>query len=585
MPFLNKCLSLILLISMYCLPAMAETQANASVSNNNVFLGDTFSFTVEVNDTGSEYQLDTSVLEDNFKVSRPSRSQQTSYVNGDFKQSITWTFRLQAKQLGTLTIPPLKIGDAVTQAINIEVKKPGKEQQSSSTDNIFIENVLNKAQVYIDQPVILESKIYIAENLTEGDIQPPALTGAEVEQVAEAQRDRVVRNGLRYDVYTYQFKITPSTSGDVNITSPLLTASIRKAVRVSNLQQRMTVQTVNIRGNNLDLTVKDMPAGYQGDWLISEDVRLIENNNLQAKEYFVGDPITRSISLQVASLALEKMPEIKLNYNSSLRYYPDKDDLKQGTIEGVLYSQRTITHAIISNKSGEITLPEIKMPWWNSKTEQQEFAILPAQKIIIKPALQSNNNSNSASNNANNQFDGSDNNTQQTALTDATVNETNNALDNVNAHQQATLSHQLLLWKISTFLLLILLILLSLYHLRYSRRNNHSLKIPAKRSINEKPYQQLLKVIKAEKPNDVYSALLVYFQSQHPNLTQLQQIQDVTGLDENNKQLLLQNLHQLELACSGKTHCWSAKNLSKLMILHQKATSRNNIDALNDINP
>ena len=86
------------------------------------------------------------------------------------------------------------------------------------------------------------------------------------------------------------------------------------------------------------------------------------------------------------------MPQIKLNYNNSMRYYPDKDDLKQGKINNKLYTQRTITHAIIANKAGQLVLPEIKIPWWNSVTDKQEFATLPAQTLTIKAAPSTNNN-------------------------------------------------------------------------------------------------------------------------------------------------------------------------------------------------
>ena len=72
--------------------------------------------------------------------------------------------------------------------------------------------------------------------------------------------------------------------------------------RVNQWQGQSAFHTVNIRGNQITLTVKEIPDNFAGDWLVSDDVRLIENNDLHSKEYSVGDPITRSISLQVASI-------------------------------------------------------------------------------------------------------------------------------------------------------------------------------------------------------------------------------------------------------------------------------------------
>lgn len=580
MPFLHKCLSIALLLVAITSSAWADTQAIASVSNNQVFLGDTFILTVEVNDTGSEYQLDTSQLNDNFEVNGPSRSQNTSIINGDINRKITWVLRLQAKKVGSFTIPPLTLGDVSTQTIKIEVKEADEQQQSSSNDTIFIENSVDKSKVYVDQPIILDTKIYVSENIIDGDVKAPILEGANIERVVSDNKStQVVRNGIRYQLFSYQYQITPSQAGEVKVTSPLLVGSIRKNISVNDWQSRIIAQPINIRGNNVAITVKQMPANYQGDWLVSEDVHLIENNNLQQQEYFVGDPITRSISLRVASIALEKMPEIKLNYDGSLRYYPDQDELKQGTLEGVLYSQRTITHAIIADKSGQLILPEIKMPWWNSKTEQREFAILPAQTLIIKPTLQTNNSNNNATNSAINNtsnINSDINTTQQSVLSAATQANKSNVEDQTG---------QLLLWKISTFILLLLLISLSFYHLRTARSDKNNTKKMNNITKDNHQYQQLLNALTEAKPNQAYACLLRYFQSQHPAITQLQQIGSFTGLSEEKKQQLLLNLQQLELACSAKSHQWNAQQLLKLIKLHHQVTSSDNFNLINNINP
>ncbi|MEL0659170.1 BatD family protein [Psychromonas arctica] len=578
MQFLKKCLTIIVLLVTFSMPAISETQATASVNSNNVFLGDTFMLTVEVNDTGSEYQLDTSALDKDFSVGRASRSQQTSYINGEFTQQITWTLPIQAKKLGTSTIPPLQIGDVSTQAITVEVNKPGKQQQSTADDTIFIENTINKNNVYIDQPIILETKIYVAENISNADVQPPVLEGASIEKVIlDQSQSQIVRNGLPYQVFTYQYTITPSTSGEATINSPLLTGTVQKIQQVNNFQHRRVSQAVNIRGNNLALSVKNMPDNFQGDWLISEDVRLIENNDLHDKEYFVGDPITRSISLQIASIALDKIPEIQLNYDSSLRYYPDQDDLKQGTINGTLYSQRTITHAIIANKSGQLILPEIKIAWWNSKTEKQEFATLPAQTLMIKPALTNNTVNDSSDINSNN----INSSTDQLALTAAAQQKKNNAQNNVNDDQ----STQLIIWQISTLVLLLLLILLSFYHLNVVKNNKVIMQKPKLANSQGQQYKALLSALKQAKPNDVYASLLRYFQTQQPNIKLLQQISSFTGLSEDHKQQLQENLQQLELACSEKPHHWDAEKLLILIKLHHQVTSQSDLNHINNINP
>lgn len=557
MAFLYKYLSVLAILLTISNPVLANTQAIASVSSNSILLGDIFILNVEVNDTGSEYQLDSSVLANDFSVSRPSRNQQSSYINGKSSKKTQWTVRLQAKKIGTFTIPALKLGDLFTAAIEIEVKQPGDQPNSAENAPIFIENSINKSRVYINQSFVLTSKIYISENINNGDIQPPVLSGASIELSGDKQQNKSVRNGILYQVLSYQYLITPSQSGEVKITSPLLVGSVRKTIAVSEWQNKIIASPINIRGNNLNLTVKSIPTDFQGDWLISEDVRLLENNNLQQEEFHVGDPITRSISLQIASVPLDKMPNIPLNYDNSLRYYPDKDELKQGQIDNLLYSERTITHAIIAKKSGELILPEIKIAWWNSVTEKQQFTTLPAQTLNIKAALK-----------------------EETAQSfpipsQPAISQTENF-----GHD---LSGQLLAWKISTFSLLLALLLLLFYHFRSKPKTLRN--EIQNTDINNHTYLLLLSALQKAQPATVYACLLRYLQSQQAHITQLQQFLTLTDLSQDNKQQLAANLQQLELACAGQPHHWEAKKLIELVKQHQQLKNLNASESLLTLNP
>jgi len=563
MTFFKKCLSITLILFTINMPAYAATQATASVNTNKVFLGDIFMLTVEVNDTGSDYQIDTTALKDKFTVFLPSKNEKRSYINGDYQGQTSWKIRLQANKLGTFTIPALTVGGVQTQAISIQVNKPGKQQRSVQGDSIFIENSVNESKIYLGQQAILQTKIYISENITNADVQPPKFANAEVEEGEVKPQSQTIRHGIRYQVFTYQYKITPSVAETNTIRSPLLTG--QTSHQVNQWQGQSTFHAVNVRGNDIALTVKAIPANFKGDWLVSSDVRLIENNDLHSKSYFVGDPITRSISLQVASLSIDKMPEIKLNYESTLRYYPDKDDLKQGDINGKRYAQRTITHAIIANKSGELVLPAIRIPWWNSVTDKQEVAVLPAQTLMIKAAAVNKNA---------NQF----NNAPQQALIAPVADESSNV-------QRSATSGSILLWQLSTLILAILFFLLLAYHLYYRRQVSGTAVLKSEKITQQSPYKQLLVALQAANAPAVYQTLLAYLQSQHPSITQLQEIQSTIDWPVEKMQSLLDNLTQLELACAGQPNQWNVKVLQQLIKQYHQSAANTTSSSLLDINP
>ena len=565
MTFLQKCFSVSLILLTFNSSVFADTQATASVSENQVSLGDVFTLIVEVDDTGSEYQLDTSKLKDNFTVFLPSKSEKRSYVNGSFKAQTIWNVTLQSTKIGTFTIPALKVGNVSTKPIKIKVQKAGTQQLPTKSDVIFIENTVNESSIFVGQQVILNSKIYVSENITNANIHHPQLESAEIEKLDANSQTQTIRNGIRYQIFSSQYKITPSVTGDKIIKSPLLTGEINKSSNQNRYQ--IVSQPINIKGNDVPLNVKAIPKHFKGEWLVSDDVRLKENNDLQEKEHFVGEPITRSISLQVASISVDEMPEIKLNYDKSLRYYPDKDDLKQGEINNKVYSQRTITHAIIANKSGKLTLPEITVPWWNITTNQQEYAKLPAQTLTIKPALTANT----------------------TLTTPVTPSEVIKAEQNTNNHVNGdgntkNGTTQLIIWQVATFVLLLLLILLTIYHL-YHRKHTE-----VETTVNEAPnnslaFKVLMTALQAANANEVYSSLLRYFQSQYPTLTQLQEVGRFTQLEGEKKASLMHNLLQLELACSGQENEWDSSALQKLITLHHQSPESTQQDSLAKINP
>ena len=71
-----------------------------------------------------------------------------------------------------------------------------------------------------------------------------------------------------------------------------------------------------------------------------------------------------------------------------VKYYPDQsehqDQVDTLGVQGSL--QQSL--AIVPTQSGRITLPEVRIPWWNVETDSLQYARLPAQTIMVKAAAQ-----------------------------------------------------------------------------------------------------------------------------------------------------------------------------------------------------
>lgn len=538
---------------------LAAPQVLTSVSNNQVSIGDIFILNIEIDDSDSDYQLDTRPLEKEFTVFRPSKSQRSEYINGNFTQHTQWQIRLQAKRSGDLTIPVLKIGQLNTQAIQLSVIPVSKQATKTADNRVFMENSINKTSLYIGQPLIFTTHIYIAQATENLNLIGPELKDASIEVYGQDTNEEAIKNGIRYKMITRQFQITSDKAGDFVIHSPLLSGDLIKVVNLSNRQNQVIAVPINIHGDSIQIQVKDKPADFQGEWLISEDVRLLENSPLTQQNFHLGDPITRNITLQIASINKDKLPTITFNYPKGLRFYPDQDEIKEGQANGLLYSQRTMRHAIIPDHAGELTLPEIKIAWWNSLTDKQEYAVLPAQTLTILAAVK-----------------------QPASL--------ENERENISKPSAATTvaidNGQLIYWQIITALLLLGLIILLLYHLSY-RRRHAALTQPKEISmpVANQAYLNLQDALQQNNAPLVYQKLLTFLHGEKYNLKSLSQLTEFIILPKEDEKQFLQEIKILEQACCSAVKHWDATQLSSLIEKYLRQTTALRGKSIMDLNP
>jgi len=545
--------------------AFAASNIEATVSDNAIFLGDRVTLTVVIDDTDSGFQLDTSSLEKDFSVSRPSRSSSSTYINGKSSFKTTWQYSLQAKRVGELLIPSFSIGNLSSDPIHISVKEPSQQATTTNNDAIFMENSIDKQNAYIGQPIILTSKIYISQNTSDLDLNSPTLTDATVEVYGEDKSSETIRNGIRYKIITREFKINATKAGQFTIQSPVLSGNTRQSVQVDSWRSRIVEQPINIRGDSLSVNIKAKPADFQGNWLVSEDVRLSEDPAISQKSYHVGEPITRSITLQIASIDTDKLPNLNFNYPKNLRFYPDQDELKSGTANNIHYAQRIIRHAIIADQPGKLTLPEIKLAWWNSQTDKQEYATLPAKTLTILPAETKSG---------------------QTPLAPTSTSNVSPTTPLINA--PATVDHgQLIIWQIISALLLIMLIAMVVYHLYYRRSHHndyHNVK-EAKTNNKVAPYDILQQVLQQQAPAASYQALLQYAQYLFPTLKSLSNLAANMQLSAQDTDELNIEIQLLENACTNPSLKWDSHKLATLLQKYnQQCETPNNINIM-EINP
>jgi hypothetical protein len=276
-------------------------------------------------------------------------------------------------------------------------------------------------------------------------------------------------------------------------------------------------KTVTRLGPNLDINVLPTPTGYDKHWLPSNYIELNEEWQPQPSEYRVGEPITRTLTLTAVGLVEEQLPDINSRYPASLKTYPEQPTSATVERDDSLIAQRVERIAIIPSEPGDITLPEVRVPWFNVTTRTTEYATLPSRTVTIQPAT-----------------------SQSGILPTLPIEQPVNETVPSSSSEVVTITEKSF-WSLSSWILLALWLLTLLWALRRNKapRIAHSEIQP---SSNANTWDQLSAAIKTNNPGDIQPALSSWLATlcNRPNATlnQCQRILSNSALDAAIKDML-----------------------------------------------
>ncbi|WP_419148062.1 BatD family protein [Pseudoalteromonas 'SMAR'] len=352
--------------------ALALDNLTASVDKNPVLAGEYFTLTITAEGKVKGTIPDVSALSQNFVTSPVSTSSRTSIINGSMTSSTSWQVQLVARTPGEYTIPAFEVDGAKTQPITLNVVAQQDDEQSK---DIFVKATLDSTNLYVQQAGLYTVKLYIGQDLLDGQLSAPEAEGATVTQLGKQQEEYEIVDGRRYMVITREYMLQPQRSGDITIQPPVFNGQVREGYR------RMAVSAV---AEAIELTVNPIPSEHADNWLPSEYVNFSAEWQPQDTNVTVGTPLTRTFTLTAVGVTKEQLPELNMEEVEGFRIYPDTSERKQITRDGKVISQLLVSFAYLPQRSGEFVLPEVSLPWFNTVTKRQEFATLPAKNITIK---------------------------------------------------------------------------------------------------------------------------------------------------------------------------------------------------------
>jgi len=366
----------------------------ATVDRARLNEGETFDLILESEDVTQFGMPDLAPLKQNFEVVSTRQENRLSSFGGKARASTRWIVTLLPLQSGYVVVPPLKLGDAQSQPITLQVTKsdPGG---SGKLAPIFIDASLDRESVYVQAQAVLTLRIYHSVSLfDDSSLTPLSIPDARVEQLGEPRTFETDINGVRHGVIELRYAIFPQHSGELTIPSQVFSAT---PVERSNDYEfnpfgprpgRLT----RVRSPQIPLSVKPRPASWPASapWLPARALSLSEAWNPEPKDVSVGDSLTRSLMLRAEGLSSAQLPPLPIQDSRALRRYPDQPQLRNETGDKGLIGSREESEALVPSQSGQISLPAVEVLWWNTEQDRLETASLPARtlEVAANPSLE-----------------------------------------------------------------------------------------------------------------------------------------------------------------------------------------------------
>ncbi|EHL32421.1 hypothetical protein LDG_5377 [Legionella drancourtii LLAP12] len=360
----------------FCLfSVLAQAEVQLQLDSSQVSLEEPFRLMLTQDNlqTGSGIP-DLTPLRKDFFILGTERSVNYAIINGQTQSSSTWTITLKAQKVGTLTIPPIKIGNEQTAPLTISVANTDTDanandaavKQPTKQQDIMLTTEVNEKNPYVNQQITYKVTLYNSKQLLDANYQGPKVDNALLVPLGSEKRYQTQKNNVQYLVEEQSYAIFPQKSGPLKITSPVFNA----------LVYNFEPQRVKVEDKTITLNVQPIPKQYADKkWLPAKQVKLTEKYENISQTLSEGSTLVRTVTLEGVGIPAQLLPMLNFAETDAFNVYPEKGQEKNQIIQGELISTTKIKVTYLLNKSGKITIPELRLPWFNTETGKEEIAL------------------------------------------------------------------------------------------------------------------------------------------------------------------------------------------------------------------
>ncbi len=351
---------------------------------------------------------DFSPLEGDFEILDRSVSTRMSVINGETSQTREWTVVLAPRREGELSIPPISAGGSQSSPLQVQVLPEGRSDPDSVPRPLRLETRVDLAEPYVQQAFTYRVRVLFREQPRRMSLTEPVAEGATIEPAGDDQSYSEMIDGRRYTVIERSFLVVPQRSGPLTIRSPRLEAVVpedRPGVRRSPLAELEEMfggrvfqgfpgladtapgRRVVERGADQQVEVRPQPDGAGPVWLPAESVQLSDEWAPSPPVFRVGEPVTRILTITASGTTAASLPDLAPGNPDGANLYPEQPRVEDLPGPGGPAAVKSLKIAVVPSRAGDLTLPEIRLPWWDVVQDRARVAVIPQRTVQVEPAV------------------------------------------------------------------------------------------------------------------------------------------------------------------------------------------------------
>lgn len=360
---------------------------NTELSRDKIALGEYVVVTYTLNNNTSRVAPNFSALLKDFRLINTNYGNAINMINGVTTTQTFWRLWLEPKNVGELIIPALNFGDENSVPRKLTVTAAQMNGIDKQNTSVFVRGEISSTSPYVQSQVLYTFKLYYSSQIRESRLELPQIKDATFFQLSDDQNYQTTINGKVYNVLEKNFALFPKKAGTITI-APIQLHTQTIDETPGNTDDWFTfnqARNITAATKTFNISVRDVPPHFQGTtWLPAKDLSLTEQWSNHSGHWESGTPVTRTITMTAQGLRADQLPDIAIDKIEGVNTYVDRPKrnniIQHNMVIGVL--EQKVTY--IPNSSSSLTIPPLKMNWWNTRTNTNAVAELNSMSIQVK---------------------------------------------------------------------------------------------------------------------------------------------------------------------------------------------------------